>query len=86
MARYTRRSESLVIEEALEQYLEVNEWQLKGIEEAVSEADAPDAVFVDHEEVLARVSPTLEQRLALFDPVKHGGEAMAVEAVGTEKW
>lgn len=75
LARDTRRSESLVIEEALEQYLEVNEWQLKGIEEAVSEADAPDALFVDHEEVLARVAPTLEQRLALFDPVKHGGEA-----------
>lgn len=55
LARNTRRSESLVIEEALEQYLEVNEWQLKGIQDAVSEADAPDAVFVDHEEVLARL-------------------------------
>lgn len=31
------------------------------------------------------MAPTLEQRLALFDPAKHGGEAMAVEAVGTER-
>jgi antitoxin MazE len=32
------------------------------------------------------LEPTLEQRLALFDPAKHGGEAMAVEPVGAEKW
>lgn len=30
--------------------------------------------------------PTLEERLARFDPLRHGGEAMAVEAVGAEKW
>jgi antitoxin MazE len=30
---------------------------------------------------------TLEQRLALFDPVRHGGEAMpASEALGAERW
>ena len=29
---------------------------------------------------------TLEQRLALFDPAKHGGEVMAVEPLGAEKW
>lgn len=29
---------------------------------------------------------TLEQRLARFNPAKHGGEAMATEAVGAEKW
>lgn len=54
IARTTKRSKSFVIEEALEQYLEVNEWQLRGIRKAVSEADSPDAVLVDHEEVLAR--------------------------------
>lgn len=27
---------------------------------------------------------TLAQRLAAFDPVRHGGEAMAVRPVGTE--
>lgn len=30
--------------------------------------------------------PTLEQRLAKFDPARHGGEAMATEALGAEKW
>ncbi len=54
LARITRRSKSFVIEEALEQYLAVNEWQIKGIQDALSEADSPGAVFEDHEEVLAR--------------------------------
>ena len=29
---------------------------------------------------------TLEQRLARFDPVRHGGEAMPTAAVGAEQW
>ena len=29
---------------------------------------------------------SLADRLALFDPVLHGGEAMAVVAVGAEAW
>lgn len=29
---------------------------------------------------------TLEQRLARFDPLRHGGEEMAASPVGVEKW
>ena len=30
---------------------------------------------------------TLAQRLALFDPIRHGGEAMAIgQALGAERW
>jgi antitoxin MazE len=29
---------------------------------------------------------TLEQRLARFDRVRHGGEAMVTEPMGAEKW
>lgn len=29
---------------------------------------------------------TLSQRLAQFDPTRHGGEAMTTEAVGAERW
>lgn len=29
---------------------------------------------------------TLEQRLARFDPDRHGGEVMAGEPVGAERW
>lgn len=36
---------------------------------------------------LTDVPLTLEQRLALFDPVRHGGEAMATgAAIGAERW
>lgn len=30
--------------------------------------------------------PTLEQRLARFDPARHGGEAMVSERIGAERW
>lgn len=30
--------------------------------------------------------PTLQQRLAAFDPPLHGGEAMSVAPVGRERW
>ena len=29
---------------------------------------------------------SLEQRLARFDPARHGGEAMVTNAVGAERW
>ena len=35
---------------------------------------------------LGDAPPTLEQRLARYDPERHGGEAMAGEAVGAERW
>ena len=54
LARATKRSKSYVIEEALEQYLDLNEWQIDGIVQALTEADSPDAVFIDHDEVLAK--------------------------------
>lgn len=31
-------------------------------------------------------SLTLEQRLAQFDPARHGGEVMQSTAIGAEKW
>jgi predicted transcriptional regulator len=54
LARITCRSKSYVIEEALEQYLDINEWQIQGVQDALVEADSKDAVFVDHDEVLAQ--------------------------------
>jgi antitoxin MazE len=35
---------------------------------------------------VGEVTQTLEQRLARFDPVRHGGEVMQSQAVGAEKW
>ncbi len=53
LARVTRRSKSFVIEEALENYLDINEWQIQGIQDAVAVADSPGADFSDHDDVLA---------------------------------
>ena len=39
--------------------------------------------------VITPVAPrelTLTQRLALFDPARHGGEAMTVAPLGAERW
>lgn len=35
---------------------------------------------------LDHAEPTLEERLAKFDPARHGGETMATDMVGAEKW
>ena len=64
LARITRRSKSYVIEDALEQYLDVNEWQIKGIQEALNEADSPGAVFEDHDEVLATWEAKVARKVA----------------------
>ena len=47
-------------------------------------------IEVKHGQVLITpvksVSLSLEQRLALFDPGRHGGEAMPSEPLGAERW
>jgi antitoxin MazE len=35
---------------------------------------------------VAEAAPTLEQRLARFDPARHGGEAMVSQRIGAERW
>ncbi|RQW84896.1 MAG: ribbon-helix-helix protein, CopG family [Geobacter sp.] len=64
LARATKRSKSFVIEEALEQYLDVNEWQIKGIEDALAEADSLNAEWVNHEDVLAKLEAKLADKVA----------------------
>ncbi|MGD0842801.1 MAG: ribbon-helix-helix protein, CopG family [Geobacteraceae bacterium] len=64
LARATKRSKSYVIEEALEHYLDVNEWQIKGIEEALADADSPDAEWISHEDVLKGREAKVADKLA----------------------
>ena len=54
LAQVTRRTKSFIAEEALEAYLDVNEWQTKGIIEALKEADSPSAEWTDHADVKAK--------------------------------
>lgn len=53
-------------------------------------ADQPVRLTVEDGRVIitpvSRPELTLEQRLAQFDPARHGGEVMASEAIGAERW
>ena len=52
LAQTTQRSKSYLTEQALEQYLDLNEWQINGINAAIDKADRNDTVFVDHGQVM----------------------------------
>lgn len=58
--------------------------------EAHLHADQRVRVSVEGEQVvitpLTAAPLTLEQRLARFDPARHGGEVMASKAIGAERW
>ncbi len=54
LARGTRRSRSFLAAEAIEDYVNLNAWQVAEIETAIEEADAGD--FADESEVAATFS------------------------------
>jgi RHH-type transcriptional regulator, rel operon repressor / antitoxin RelB len=51
LAIETKRSESRLAAEAIRSYVDVNEWQVEGIKQAIKEADAGD--FATDEEIKA---------------------------------
>jgi predicted transcriptional regulator len=55
LARSTERSKSYLATKAIEEFVTTQEWQIKAIEDAVRAADAPNAVFHDHADVVARM-------------------------------
>lgn len=54
LAKATNRSKSFIVGNALETYLDVNEWQVNGILEAIQEADSPSAEWISHEDIKAK--------------------------------
>ncbi|NCB38987.1 MAG: CopG family transcriptional regulator [Erysipelotrichia bacterium] len=55
VSRSTERSKSYLANKAIEEFLDAQEWQILSIEEAVKEADVPDADFQSHANVVARM-------------------------------
>ena len=53
LAKSTDRSKTYLASRAIEAYLDAQEWQVEAIQDAVHEADSPNAHFFDHEEVEA---------------------------------
>lgn len=56
LAKATERTRSYLAAEAIRQYLELNEWQIREIQQAVAEADAtkPEE-WIPHEEVMRKI-------------------------------
>ena len=51
LAKATARTKSYIVGNAIKEFLETNEWQIKAIKESVERADRKDAKFIDHERV-----------------------------------
>jgi len=54
------RPRSYIVEAALAAYLEVNEWQVAAVKDAVAQADSPGASWTDHAEIAAAWKARLE--------------------------
>ena len=55
LAKATERTKAFLAGRAIEEYLDMQEWQVAAIREAVVEADRPDAEFLSHETVVERM-------------------------------
>jgi predicted transcriptional regulator len=53
LAEAVDRSKAYLVTHAIQDYLELNEWQVKAIKNAVNKADRSDAKFAAHEDVSA---------------------------------
>jgi predicted transcriptional regulator len=62
LAKVTERSKAYLAAKAIEQYLDTQEWQIQAIQEAVKEADSPDAKFLEHDEVVKRMKKIWPKR------------------------
>ncbi len=53
LAEATARSKSYLVNNAIKNFIEANEWQVQEIKRTVKKADQKGAEFIDHEEVAA---------------------------------
>ena len=64
LAKSTSRSRSFLVTEAIQEYIEANEWQISEINRAIEAADKPGAKFIDHEEIEAKWKGTSAHKMA----------------------
>jgi len=65
LATITERSRSKLVAEALEQYLEVQRWQIETVRERLAEAESGDVEFIPHDVVMKRGEERLRAKLGL---------------------
>jgi RHH-type transcriptional regulator, rel operon repressor / antitoxin RelB len=68
LAEMTERSKAWLAAQAVKAYLDVNEWQTKAIEEAVTKADRRGPRFIEHEEIDAWLATWGTPRERSFKP------------------
>lgn len=59
LAETTGRSQTFLVEEALQEYINLNTWQIKAIKEGIKAAE--NGEFYSTEEILAKLEKTGEQ-------------------------
>jgi RHH-type rel operon transcriptional repressor/antitoxin RelB len=62
LARATERSKAYLAAKAIEEFITTQEWQIQAIQEAVKEADSPNAKFIEHEAVVKKIKARIAQR------------------------
>ena len=62
LAQATDRSKAYLAAKAIEEFVAAQEWQIQAIQEAVKEADAPQARFIEHEVVVKKMKARMARR------------------------
>jgi predicted transcriptional regulator len=57
------RSRSYVVNEAIDNYLDLYEWQIRAIEERLERAQGRDAKWIPHDEVFDRLEKKIKERM-----------------------
>ena len=65
LATITDRSRNKLVAEALEQYLEVQRWQIETVRQRMAEAESGDVEFIPHDVVMKRGEERLRAKLGL---------------------
>ena len=65
LATITERSRNKLVAEAVEQYLEVQRWQIETVRQRLAEAESGDVEFIPHEVVMKRGEERLRAKLGL---------------------
>jgi predicted transcriptional regulator len=62
LAEAMERSKTYLAAKAIEEFIATQEWQIQAIQEAVKEADSPQAKFIEHEVVVTKMQARLARR------------------------
>lgn len=63
LAAATERTKAYLAAKAIEEFVATQEWQIQAIQEAVKEADSPQARFIEHDTVARKLQERMARRL-----------------------